>query len=219
MRVFYGQKKFCHPSLREAQKNDRTEQANSLTSASSSQKKEHLTDEELFCDAMDDVQEIEEYRGLSCAQRHRKIISEPARRHPDCEALMILSEIAEGRQPVNLPDTQEYVEWTNPDYRDDIVQRLHRGYFSVQEFLDLHGFTVPEAEMELESFIEASFKKGLRCIKIIHGRGLRSTRGARLKEAVVKRLSGHYRKDIIAYVTARQCDGGLGALYVLLRGK
>jgi DNA-nicking Smr family endonuclease len=182
-------------------------------------KKEHLTDEELFCDAMDDVQEIEEYRGLSCAQRHRKIISEPARRHPDCEALMILSEIAEGRQPVNLPDTQEYVEWTNPDYRDDIVQRLHRGYFSVQEFLDLHGFTVPEAEMELESFIEASFKKGLRCIKIIHGRGLRSTRGARLKEAVVKRLSGHYRKDIIAYVTARQCDGGLGALYVLLRGK
>jgi DNA-nicking Smr family endonuclease len=182
-------------------------------------KKEHLTDEELFCDAMDDVQEIEEYRGLSCSQHHRKMISEPVRRHPDCEALMILSEIAEGRQPVNLPDTQEYVEWTNPDYRDDIVQRLHGGYFSVQEFLDLHGFTVPEAEMELESFIEASFKKGLRCIKIIHGRGLRSTRGARLKEAVVKRLSGHYRKDIIAYVTARQCDGGLGALYVLLRGK
>jgi DNA-nicking Smr family endonuclease len=168
---------------------------------------------------MDDVQEIEEYRGLSCAQRHRKIISEPARRHPDREALMILSEIAEGRQPVNLRDTQEYVEWTNPDYGDDIIQRLHGGYFSVQEFLDLHGFTVPEAEMELESFIEASFKKGLRCIKIIHGRGLRSTRGARLKEAVVKRLSGHYRKNIIAYVTARQCDGGLGALYVLLRGK
>ncbi len=73
--------------------------------------------------------------------------------------------------------------------------------------------------MELETFIGASFKKGLRCIKIIHGRGLRSTQGARLKEAVVKRLSGHYRKDIIAYVTARQCDGGLGALYVLLRRK
>jgi len=184
-----------------------------------SKKKEHLTDEEIFCDAMDDVQEIEEYRALSCTQHHRKIISDPARRHPDREALMILSEIAEGRQPVNLPDTQEYVEWTNPHYRDDIIQRLHGGHFSVQGYLDLHGFTVPEAEMELETFIGASFKKGLRCIKIIHGRGLRSTRGARLKEAVVKRLSGHYRKDIIAYVTARQCDGGLGALYVLLRRK
>jgi DNA-nicking Smr family endonuclease len=184
-----------------------------------SKKKEHLTDEELFFDAMDDVQEIEEYRALSCAQRHRKIISGPARRHPDREALVILSEIAEGRHPVNLPDTQEYVEWASPDYRDDIIQRLHGGHFSIQEFLDLHGFTVPEAEMELESFIGASFKKGLRCIKIIHGRGLRSTRGARLKEAVIKRLSGHYRKDIIAYVTARQCDGGLGALYILLRRK
>jgi DNA-nicking Smr family endonuclease len=187
--------------------------------ALSKKKEEHLTDEELFCDAMDDVQEIEEYRALSCAQSHRKIITEPARRHPDHAALMMLSEIAEGRQPLNLPDTQEYVEWTNPDYRDDIIQRLHGGHFSVQGFLDLHGFTVSEAERELESFIGASFKKGLRCIKIIHGRGLRSTRGARLKEAVVRRLSGHYRKDIIAYVTARQCDGGLGALYVLLRRK
>jgi DNA-nicking Smr family endonuclease len=56
-------------------------------------------------------------------------------------------------------------------------------------------------------------------VKVIHGRGLRSVKGARLKEAVIKRLAGHFRKDIIAYVTARQCDGGLGALYVLLRKK
>ncbi len=79
--------------------------------------------------------------------------------------------------------------------------------------------SVPEAEEELDDFIADSLKKGLGCIKIIHGRGLRSVKGARLKDAVVKRLSGHFRKDIIAYVTARQCDGGLGALYVLLRKK
>ena len=77
----------------------------------------------------------------------------------------------------------------------------------------------PEAEAELETFFQESFKKGLRCVKVIHGRGLRSTGGARIKNAVVRRLSGHFRKDIIAYVSARQCDGGLGALYILLKRK
>ncbi len=215
-----GKKSFViHPFEKLKKTIERNQVVPSSPPVLSKKKEQHLTDEEIFCDAMDDVQEIEEYRALSCAQHHRKIIPDPTRRQPDREALMILSEIAEGRQPINLPDTQEYVEWTNPHYRDDIIQKLHGGHFSVQGYLDLHGFTVSEAEMELETFIGASFKKGLRCIKIIHGRGLRSTRGARLKEAVVKRLSGHYRKDIIAYVTARQCDGGLGALYVLLRRK
>ena len=96
---------------------------------------------------------------------------------------------------------------------------LHEGRFSVQAYLDLHGFIVPDAEDELDEFILDALKKGLSCIKIIHGRGLRSVKGARLKHVVVKRLSGHFRRDIIAYVTARQCDGGLGALYVLLRKK
>ena len=182
-------------------------------------KKEEFTEDELFNTAMHDVQVIEEYRVLACAQRARKVSDQVNACDPEKEAIAVLDEITQGQRPIHLPDTQEYVEWANPAFRDDILQRMHEGHFSVQGFLDLHGFTVPEAEMELESFIRASFKKGLRFIKIIHGRGLRSTQGARLKEAVVKRLSGHYRKDIIAYVTARQCDGGLGALYVLLRGK
>lgn len=182
-------------------------------------KKDHYTDAELFCTAMGDVQVIEEFKVLSLVPRRKKIAPSRGKTGPEREALTILSEITEGLRPINLPDTQEYVEWTNPECRDDVIQKLHKGEFSIQEYLDLHGFTVREAEQELETFFQDSFKKGLRCVKIIHGRGLRSTRGARLKEAVVKRLSGHYRKNIIAYVSARQCDGGLGALYILLKNK
>jgi DNA-nicking Smr family endonuclease len=69
----------------------------------------------------------------------------------------------------------------------------------------------------VEQFLKESMIKGHRCIKIIHGRGLRSPKGPVLKEALIKWLSGRYRKHIIAFVTARQCDGGLGALYILLR--
>jgi DNA-nicking Smr family endonuclease len=182
-------------------------------------KKEEYTDEELFGREMEDVLVIEEFRSLACAPRQRKTRTEPAPLGPEREAFQTLREITAGERPIHLPDTQEYVEWISPQFREDIIQSLHEGKFSVQAFLDLHGCTIPEAEEELDEFIKDALKKSLRCVKVIHGRGLRSVRGARLKYAVVARLSGHFRKDIIAYVTARQCDGGLGALYVLLRKK
>jgi DNA-nicking Smr family endonuclease len=182
-------------------------------------KKEEYTDEELFGREMEDVLVIEEFRSLACASRSRKPKGEPVQRDSEREVLAVLGEITAGERPIHLPDTQEYVEWINPAFRDDIIRSLHEGRFSVQAFLDLHGCTVPEAEEEFDDFIRDSLRKSLSCVKVIHGRGLRSVRGARLKDAVVTRLSGHFRKSIIAYVTARQCDGGLGALYILLGKK
>jgi DNA-nicking Smr family endonuclease len=182
-------------------------------------KKEEYTDEELFDREMDDVAEIEAFRALSCGHAPRKTAARPAQRDPEQATLTALSEIAGGRRPIHLPDTQEYIEWANPEYNDTILPKLHEGLFAVQAFLDLHGCTVAEAGEELDSFVQESFRKGLRCVKIIHGRGLRSVKGARIKQVVVRRLSGHFRRDVIAFVTARQCDGGLGALYVLLKKK
>jgi DNA-nicking Smr family endonuclease len=133
------------------------------------------------------------------------------------EVLRILEETVKGLRPVNLPDTQEYVEWINKDYREDIVNKLHKGLYSVQDCLDLHGIVVEEAETEVERFFKESLRKRYQCVKIIHGRGLRSKNGPVLKEAVIKWLLSSYRRHIVAFVSARQCDGGLGAIYVLLR--
>jgi DNA-nicking Smr family endonuclease len=180
-------------------------------------KKEDYTDEELFSIEMGDVLVIEEFRSLACVPRQRSAKARPVPRDPDQETFAELRDITDGLLPIPLPDTQEYIEWIHPAFREDIIQRLHEGRFSVQAYLDLHGFSVPEAEEELDGFVAGSLKKGFTCVKVIHGRGLRSVRGARLKDIVVQRLSGHFRKDVLAYVTARQCDGGLGALYVLLR--
>jgi len=185
----------------------------------SQKKKEQYTEEELFSREMQDVLVIDEFCSLDCATRPRRLKQEVASSSPAQESLSILREIAAGERPIHLPDTQEYVEWIDPAFRDDIIQNLHTGNYAVQAFLDLHGCTVPEAEEDLDAFMQESLKKERRCVKIIHGRGLRSVKGARLKNAVVKRLSGHFRRNIIAFVTARQCDGGLGALYVLLGKK
>jgi len=175
------------------------------------------TDDDIFTDAMSGVREIAGFRVLPCANASKR--SAPPRRpvDPDEEALQMLEQIASGRQPINLSDTQEYIEWTNPECRQGLTEDLHSGKFAVQGFLDLHGSTGGEVNQELDGFLDEAFRKGWRCVKIIHGRGLRSVRGPVLKDAVIRRLSGRYRRDVIAFVSARQCDGGLGALYVLLQ--
>ncbi len=182
-------------------------------------KKEEYTDEELFSREMDGVQEIEAFRVLACERTRRKTSALSVRADPDRETLEALDKIATGQSPIHLPYTQEYIEWVSPDYHETIIPKLHEGRFSVEAFIDLHGFTAAEADDELDVFFRECFQKGYRCVKIIHGRGLRSVKGPQVKTSVIRRLSGHFRKDIIAFVTARQCDGGLGALYVLLRKK
>jgi DNA-nicking Smr family endonuclease len=186
-----------------------------MSPGTAAQKQKKGSDEELFIDAMKEVREISEFRKIPFRCRG----AAPVRKgvSGDDEALKTVAEIVEGRRPLNLPDTQEYVEWVSPSYKADIVGKLREGRFSVQDCLDLHGLILEEAEKEVEDFLAESLRKRLRCVKIIHGRGLRSPSGPVLKEALIKWLACRHRKKIIAFVTARQCDGGLGALYVLLK--
>jgi DNA-nicking Smr family endonuclease len=174
---------------------------------------EKKTDDEIFQDAMANVREIKEFRVI------------PVKKPPRIErhsmqadnSIEILRKIVNGDRKIRLSDTGEYIEWMRPDIRKDIVQRLHRGDFSVQDFIDLHGMTLKEAEEALYLFINEAVKKGLFCVKVIHGRGLRSPGGPVLKEALRKWLQFTFKKWVLAYSTAKDCDGGLGATYVILK--
>ena len=95
------------------------------------------------------------------------------------------------------------------------MRKLARGKFAVQAEIDLHGMTVAEARPRLADFVDYSIKRGLTCVRIVHGKGLGSgQRGPVLKNAVNRWL----RKwdKVLAFTTARQVDGGTGAVYVLL---
>lgn len=172
-------------------------------------------DEELFLNTMKEVQEIREYRAIPLY--HKEVASPRKKGCPEDEALKALKETVRGRSPLHLPDTQEYVEWIDHEHGGDIIKNLHEGKYSVQDCLDLHGVIVQDAEKVVDDFVRYSVKRGHRCVKIIHGRGLCSPNGPVLKEMVVKWLSMRYRKYIRAFVSARQCDGGLGAVYVLFK--
>ncbi len=171
------------------------------------------TDEELFAEAMAGVREIREFREIPY-RSPRGIRPRAAGPENGAE---ILKKIVKGEGKIRLSDTGEYMEWTGPRVRGDIARRLHQGNFAVQDSIDLHGMTLCEAEEALALFFRDAVRRRLLCIKVIHGRGLRSPNGPVLKEAFRKLLHGTYRKWVLAYATARDCDGGLGATYVLLK--
>ena len=97
------------------------------------------------------------------------------------------------------------------------LRRLRRGHWAIQAELDLHGLTVDEARGLLVDFLNQSVRRGLRCVRIIHGKGLRSKN----REPVLKRKVAAWlmqREEILAYCQARRPDGGSGAVLVLLAG-
>jgi DNA-nicking Smr family endonuclease len=169
-------------------------------------------DEELFREAMAGVREIKEFREMAV----KKPGAKPLPQKKD-DTLVELERLISGEASINLPDTDEYMEWAGPGVTRDTARRLHRGEFAVQDSIDLHGMTEAEAEEAFAGFFKDAVRKGLFCVKVIHGRGLRSPAGPVLKEALRKWLLGPYRRRIRAFATARDRDGGLGATYVLLR--
>jgi DNA-nicking Smr family endonuclease len=117
-----------------------------------------------------------------------------------------------------VSDTPEYIEGTGYNVPLSIAKRLHRGDFSIQAHIDLHGLRVDDAQESFEEFLNWAVTTGRRGVLIVHGRGLSSPSEPVLKNKVKEWLTrGPWRKWVVAYCSARKCDGGAGATYVLLR--
>ena len=113
--------------------------------------------------------------------------------------------------------TPEYIEGTARAINPDIARRLHRGDFSIQTHIDLHGLGVEAAHEAFDGFLNKSIMSGKRAVLIIHGRGLSSPAEPILKTKVYQWLtSSPWHKRVLAFTSARLCDGGAGATYVLL---
>ena len=105
-------------------------------------------------------------------------------------------------------------------HRDSVgrrtMRKLGRGNYAVQAEIDLHGMTVAEAKPRLAEFIQQAAKSGKTCVRVVHGKGLGSgDAGPVIKPNAARWL--RQWQQVLAYVSARQVDGGTGALYVLLR--
>jgi DNA-nicking Smr family endonuclease len=112
-------------------------------------------------------------------------------------------------------ESGDELSFRRPGIQDTLMRRLRRGHYRVEFELDLHGLTLPEAKEQIRSFVARSIARQARCVRIIHGKGLGSgPRGPVLKHAVnviLRRFDA-----VLAFCSARQVDGGTGAIYVLL---
>lgn len=140
-------------------------------------------------------------------------------KNDDLEVMVHLSDLVSGIAEMDITFSDEYIEGAVQGFDRKLMQRLKGGQFSVQDHLDLHGLTKQEAEIRIRDFLLTSYRAGLRCVLVVHGRGLNSENHIPvLKERLPTWLSrGPARRLILAFCTARPYDGGTGAIYILLR--
>ena len=98
----------------------------------------------------------------------------------------------------------------------DVSQKLRKGHWSLQGQLDLHGLRSDEAREALGQFIRDAYKRGWRCVRVVHGKGLGSPGKTPVLKAKVQRWLVQ-KNEVLAFVQAKGPEGGAGALVVLLR--
>jgi len=132
------------------------------------------------------------------------------------ERAVLAEAISDEFDPEVLLDTDESLFYCRPGIGHEVVRKLRRGHWVVQALLDLHGMRRDEAREALAEFIRETVKRGLRCVRVVHGKGL----GSVGKEPVLKgkvRAWLVQKAEVIAFCQARERDGGAGAVLVLLQ--
>ncbi len=174
-------------------------------------KKPAPEDSRLFRDSVGEVRRL----------HHDRVM--PVRRAPGVrpkfrdqdEAQVLHDLLSEGYEVADV-ETGEELLYARAGLQQRTVKKLRRGQYVLGAELDLHGMSVAQARAAVAQFLYTCRQRRVQCARIIHGKG----RGSRHRAPVLKGKIGHWlrqRDEVLAYCSARNCDGGTGALYVLLK--
>ena len=157
-----------------------------------------------FLDALSDVKPL--------TRNKKKVIREPdpdvKPGHPagndELEAIAHLTDLVTGHAEMDITFTDEYIEGCIPGFSLKLMKQLKRGLFPVQDYVDLHGLTKQAAEEKVCDFLLQGHRRGLRCVLIVHGRGLNSENHIPvLKKRLPAWLNrGPVNKIVLAFSTA-----------------
>ncbi len=215
--LFYSPFKELDRKLKEAKKAEHDGEPEESVSKPEAE----ATDEEIFRREMKDVIPLKDRRKRRFTRRRRPKPPRFFAQEEEAEALAKLAELVAGYGKFDLTFSDEYVEGGVSGINPAVLRKLRSGKFSYQDFIDLHGLKKSAAREKVARFLHESVRKGYRCVLIVHGRGLHSDN----KEPVIKSYikswlcRGEIGRMVLAFSSARACDGGTGAIYVLLRKK
>ena len=193
-------------------------------------RKERDDGADLFRDAVRDVRPMAPHNRVTHAPRRPAPV--PAQRLADEQAVLDeLKELASrgqtrlsparssGSDPSDgdVPEYEDDATFLRPGLPRDILRKLRRTHWVIQATLDLHGATGDEAVADTAVFLAACRREGRRCVRIIHGKGLRSPRREPVLKHRIRKLLTR-RDEVLAFVEPRAVHGGGGAVVVLLQG-
>lgn len=172
-----------------------------------------ITEEDmaLFRDAVGDVTPIKKQ---PVVHKTKKPVARPIQKEVDEQS--VLQELVDGEFDTHDLEMGDELIFIRPGIQKQTLRKLRRGQYPIEAELDLHGMTVVIAQTALTDFLQRCHQTGRRCVRIIHGKGL----GSKDKKPVIKNKLNNWlqkRDDVLAYCSARQVDGGTGAIYLLLK--
>jgi len=175
--------------------------------------KANVEGDEEFKQATRDVQPLRAPRRVKLSRTHAAPIPEQTRRD---ERAALAESLAGPRSIDDAIDSGEELAFLREGLSRQVLRKLRRGHWVVQDELDLHGMNRVQAAHAVAEFLRHCRARRFRCVRIVHGKGL----GSRNREPVLK---GKLRKwlalrdEVLAYCQAPAADGGSGALLVLLK--
>lgn len=150
-----------------------------------------------------------ELRGAPLPARPRTYEEETA-------AVLAESMLSDGFDVDGLLDEDPSLSWSAPGVGPDVVKRLRKRHWPIDDELDLHGLTRDMARRHFDNFLRRAGKRGERCVRIIHGIGYGSAGGEPVLRGMVHSWLVQ-TAGVVAFCVAGRTDGGNGALIVLLR--
>lgn len=169
-------------------------------------------DLELFRKAVGDARPLRSSRVYHAAPKPRPT----PRQFLRDERQALIDSLSDDYIPAHELESGEELLYLRQGHAPDILSKLRRGHWVVQAAIDLHGMVSDEARVYVAEFLAECKKRGIRCVRIVHGKGL----GSRNREPVLKHKLRSWlmqKDEVIAYAQARRQDGGSGAVIVLLK--
>lgn len=173
----------------------------------------HVSDEDarLFREAIGPLRELEPVASAPAGPK-------PAP-HPhmlEADEAAVPSELLDMAFDPGVLEVGEELSYLRDGYPPRLLRQLKRGQFSVQDDIDLHQMNAAAAQLTIVEFLAEARRSGLRCVRIVHGKGLRSRASGPVLKGLTDRLLRR-RDDVIAFASARPAQGGTGAVVVLLK--
>jgi len=169
-------------------------------------------DSQLFREAVGDVRRLDPVAPAPAAPK-----PEPHPHMLEADEAAVPGELLDMAFDPGLMEVGEELSYLRDGYPPKLLRQLKRGQYSIQDDIDLHQMNAAAAQACVADFLAEAKRRGLHCVRIVHGKGLRSRAAGPVLKGLTDRLLRR-RDDVVAFASARPMQGGTGAVVVLLKG-